>query len=196
MIVLLALIVFAAAGGWFAWKAVVTPYKGFEDDSVVVEIESGWNSNTIMRTLREEGVLRDEYAPLAYLKIFHSGDSLKAGHYRFEGESRPVDVIKKLIEGDTILSSVTIREGLDRFQIARIMSDEGFGTMDEWESTTSDPALVADIAPEAESLEGYLFPDTYLIAPGATPKTIVRLMTDNFRNHFGDELAYIETDLS
>lgn len=196
MIVLVALVLFAAAGGWFAWKAVVTPFKGFEGDSVVVEIKRGWNSNRIMRTLREEGVLRDEYAPLAYLKIFHSGDSLKAGHYLFEGESRPVDVIEKLIEGKTILSSVTVREGLDRFQIAGIMSEAGFGNLDEWESTTSDPSLVSDIAPEAESLEGYLFPDTYLIAPGSTPKTIVRLMVDNFRNNFGDELAYIETDLS
>ena len=149
-----------------------------------------------MRTLREKGVLRDEYAALAYLKIVHSGDFLKAGHYEFEGAARPVDVIRKLIDGRTILSSVTIREGLDRFQIAQIMTDAGFGTLEQWETATGDPSLIRDIASEAESLEGYLFPDTYLLAPGTTAEAIVGLMVENFRNQFGDELAYIENDLS
>ncbi len=180
MFVLVALALFAVAGGWFAWKALVTPYANFEGDSIVVEVERGWNSSAIMQTLREKGVLRDEYVPLAYLKIFHSGDSLKAGHYRFEGKARPVDVIETLIEGDTILSSVTIREGLDRFQIAQIMSEAGFGTLEEWTDVTDDPTPILDIAPEAESLEGYLFPDTYLIAPDTTVKAIVQLMVGKF----------------
>lgn len=174
----------------------MTPYEGFEGDSVVVEIERGWNSERIMRTLREQGVLRDEYAPLAYLKLFRSGESLKAGHYRFEGQARPVDILQTLIDGRSLLNSVTIREGLDRYQVAEIMSKAGFGTPEAWEVITSDPALIRDIAPEADSLEGYLFPDTYLIAPGATPASIVGLMVQNFRKNFGDELAYIDTDLS
>lgn len=194
--VLVAIGIFAVAGGWFAWKALVTPYKGFEGDEIVIEIERGWTSEKILRTLREKGVLRDEYAPLGYLKLFHSGDFLKAGHYRFEGENRPVDVVTTLLEGKTLLRSVTIREGLDRFQIASVMSEAGFGSIDQWNETTSDASRIRDIAPEAESLEGYLFPDTYLIAPGATPPTIVELMISNFRKNFGEELAYIDTDLT
>ncbi|MDX1582961.1 MAG: endolytic transglycosylase MltG [Thermoanaerobaculia bacterium] len=187
---------FAVAAGWFAWKALVTPYKGFEGDEIIVEIERGWTSERIMQTLREKGVLRDEYVPLAYLKLFHSDDFLKAGHYRFEGQARPVDIVMTLLEGKTLLSSVTIREGLDRFEIARIMSDAGFGSTDQWERATSDPTLILDLAPEADSLEGYLFPDTYLIAPGSTAQSIVEQMVSNFRSNFGDELAYIDTDLS
>jgi UPF0755 protein len=192
----IALVLFALGASLFAWKALNAPYKGFEGDATIVEIRRGWNTDRILRTLREEGVLRDEYAPLVYVKLFHSGEFLKAGHYRFEGESRPIDVLEKLIAGDTILHSITLREGLDRFQVGQIMSAEGFGTIEQWNELTSDPELILDLSPEADSLEGYLFPDTYLISPGAAPRTIVRMMVDNFRRNISDELAYIDTDLS
>src|SRR5262249_22240762 len=53
-----------------------------------------------------------------------------------------------------------------------------------------------DLDPEAKSLEGYLFPDTYKLTPGTPPAKIAQLMTDNFRKHFGPEMPYITTGLN
>jgi UPF0755 protein len=58
------------------------------------------------------------------------------------------------------------------------------------------PDLIRDIAPEADSLEGYLFPDTYKFDPGTPVKTIVDAMVANFRKHWGEEMAFITTGLS
>lgn len=152
-------------------------------------------TSSILRELQREGVLRDEYVPLVYLKILRNRDSLKAGVYEFRGALPPTAVIEKLVKGDVVLKTVTVREGLDRFAIAKLFAAEHLGTEEEWGRITSDPELIRDIAPSAPSLEGYLFPDTYKFNPGTPASTIVRAMVQNFRKNFGDELAYITTGL-
>jgi UPF0755 protein len=150
----------------------------------------------IVRELREQGVLRDEYVPLIYMKLLRNRDSMKAGLYEFTGPMSAVDVLEKLIRGEVVLTSITIREGLDRFAIGRLFSAAGYGTEEQWRKITSEPELVRDIAPEADSLEGYLFPDTYKFDPGTPASVIAKAMVDNFRKNFGSEMAYISTGLS
>ena len=150
----------------------------------------------ILRELRSQGVLRDEYVPLIYLKVLRNRESMKAGIYEFSGPMSPIDVLEKLIRGDVILSSITVREGLDRFAVGRLFAAAGYGTDEQWRELTSEPELIRDIAPEAQSLEGYLFPDTYKFDPGTPAAAIVRAMVDNFRKNFSSEMAYIGTGLS
>src|SRR4029079_7248246 len=89
-----------------------------------------------------------------------------------------------------------IREGLDRFAIAKLFAAERLGTEAEWKKITEEPDLLPDIAPEATSLEGYLFPDTYKFDPGTPATTIVKAMVANFRKHWGDEIAFISSGLN
>src|SRR6202008_2852481 len=141
------------------------------------------------------GVLRDEWIPLVYLKLLRGRDSLKAGVYEFDKPLSPVEVIDKLVSGDVVLKTITVREGLDRFAVARLFVDEGLGTERAWDTATRDIDLIRDIAPDAQSLEGYLFPDTYKFDPGTPASTIVRQMVANFRKHWGNEIALITTNL-
>ncbi|HVT43095.1 MAG TPA: endolytic transglycosylase MltG [Thermoanaerobaculia bacterium] len=194
-ILLLFFFLFTLAAGFFFWKALVTPFKGYQNDSQVIEIRRGTNSAMILRDLQKHGVLRDDFIPLVFLKALRRGDSLKAGVYEFRGPASPLDVIDKLVRGDVLFKSITVREGIDRFTIAELMAAEGFGTKAEWLEITAEGDLVRDLDPSAESLEGYLFPDTYKLAPGSRPATIVKTMVENFRKQFGSELAYISTGL-
>lgn len=193
-ILLLFSILLAGAGGLFLWRALTAPYKN-HSDTVRVEIRKGWNSGEIMRHLREKGILRDDFVPLVYLKTIRRGASLKAGVYEFSNALAPVDVIEKLIQGGVVLRTVTIREGIDRFAIGDIMVAEGLGSEQEWLTVTSDPKLIEDLDPRADSLEGYLFPDTYKISPGTPPAAIAKIMVQNFRQQFGGELAFIANGL-
>jgi len=161
-----------------------------------VEVRRGLRTSTILKHLQQEGVVRDEYVPLIYMKLFRRNDSLKAGVYEFSGPISALDVLDKLVRGDVILKTVTIREGLDRFAVGRLFAAEGLGKASEWDKLTSDPEAVRDLSPEATSLEGYLFPDTYKFNPGTPAKTIVKEMVQNFRRHFGPEMGYITTGLT
>ena len=189
-------VLLAIGAGWFLWRAVREPYKGFAEEKKRVEVRRGDNTATILKRLQKEGVLRDEWIPLVYMKALRSRDSLKAGVYEFTKPLAPIDVIDKLARGEVILASITIREGLDRFAIAKLFSAEGFGTEEEWKKITGEPDLIRDIAPDATSLEGYLFPDTYKFDPGTPVTTIVQSMVANFRRHWGEEMAFITTGLN
>ena len=185
----------AVGGGWFLWRAVTSPYKGYPQPSKMVEIRRGLRTAAILRHLQAEGVVRDAYIPLIYMKLVRHGESLKAGIYEFSKPASAADILDKLIRGDVVLRSVTIREGLDRFAIGRLFAAESFGRPADWDKITADPEPVRDIAPQAQSLEGYLFPDTYKFNPGTPPRAIVQAMTQNFRKHFGGEMNYITTGL-
>ncbi len=184
------------AGGYVYWRALTSPYKGFAGPKKDVEVRKGLRTASILRHLQEQGIVRDPYVPLIYMKLIRRGDSVKAGVYEFTNPISAADVVDKLIRGDVVLKSVTIREGLDRFAIGRLFAAEGLGRVREWDTATRDPELVRDIAPQATSLEGYLFPDTYKFNPGTPARTIVAAMVQNFRKHFAGEMAYITTGLN
>lgn len=181
--------------GWFFWRALQSPYKGYAQPSAQVEVRKGQRTSVILRHLQVAGVVRDEYIPLIYIKLLRNRDSLKAGVYEFNRPLSAVQVIDKLIRGDVVLKTVTIREGLDRFAVAKLFAAEGLGKESEWSRITGDPELIRDIAPDAQSLEGYLFPDTYKFNPGTSARTIVQAMVQNFRKNFTSEMAYITTGL-
>ena len=188
-------VILLAGGSYFIWRALTSPYKGFSEPSKLVEVKHGQRTSTILQHLQSDGVIRDQYVPLIYMKLLRRSDSIKAGVYEFSKPMSAAQVIDKLVRGDVSLKTVTIREGLDRFAIGRLFAAEGLGTDAQWRQATSEGELIHDIAPQATSLEGYLFPDTYKLSPGTPVKTIVREMVQNFRNHFGGELAYITTGL-
>ncbi len=183
------------AGGWFFWRALRTPYQGYKEPKTRVELRRGQATAAILQNLQRHGVLRDEWIPLVYLKFLRGRDSLKAGVYEFDKPLSPVEVIDKLVRGDVVLKTITVREGLDRFAVAKLFADEGLGTETTWDTATRNADLIRDLAPEAESLEGYLFPDTYKFDPGTPAPVIVQQMVANFRKHWGNEIALITTGL-
>lgn len=161
-----------------------------------VEVRRGQRTAAILQNLQKAGILRDEWIPLIYMKLLRSRDSVKAGTYEFDRPLAPIDVVDKLVRGDVILRTITIREGLDRFAIGRIFAEAGFGTEEQWKRATDEEELIRDIEPDADSLEGYLFPDTYKFDPGTSPDAIVKAMVANFRRNWGDEIAFITTGLT
>ncbi len=182
--------------GWFFWNALQSPYRGYSEPAKRVEVKKGMRTAAILRELQAQGVIRDEYVPLIYMKLLRNRDSMKAGLYEFKGPTSAVDVMEKLIRGDVIHTSVTIREGLDRFAVGKLFSDAGFGTEEQWREATDNADLIRDIAPEADSLEGYLFPDTYKFDPGTSVARITEAMVNNFRKNFSEEMALIGTGLT
>jgi UPF0755 protein len=188
-------VILGIAGGWFFWRALRTPHQGFTEPKTRVEVRRGQATAAILQNLQRHGVLRDEWIPLVYLKLLRGRDSLKAGVYEFDKPLSAIEVIDKLVRGDVVLKTITVREGLDRFAVAKLFAEEGLGTEKEWDAATRDPDLIRDLAPNAESLEGYLFPDTYKFNPGTGAKPIVQAMVDNFRKHWGNEIALITTGL-
>ncbi len=175
----LLLLLLLAAGA--AWYVVYTPFGPSAE--TFVEIPPGTGATGVATLLRKNGIIRSRYA-FALLRLTHDG-TFKAGEYRFDHPALPAEVYTRLIQGDVYTQSLTIPEGYNIFDIASAVESAGFGKRDDFlAAERKHTELIADLLPpntHSESLEGYLFPDTYRFSRHATPLQILTAMVHRFR---------------
>jgi len=170
------------AAGAAAWL-VLTPYG--PEKATLLNVAPGSSTERIGRELEEAGVVRSQFA--FDLMRFWKHGTLKAGEYKFEGPATVAEVYGKIERGDVFTVSVTIPEGANIFDIAARLEQAGLGTRQGFIETAEERVgLVADLDPEAKSLEGYLFPDTYRFAPDATDEQMAAAMVHRFRQVAGE----------
>jgi len=190
-VLLLIVLVTLTAGAWLAWRQfgrLNEPFRGFAGVEQFVDLPGGTGPNAIGRLLVEAGVVRD--MATWRLAVWRSGEatSLKAGEYRFADAMTPGDVVHKIGRGDVYLRSITIREGLTIRQMARVFEDAGFGPASAFLAAARDGVLVSGFDPAARNLEGYLFPDTYLMPRRSSAADLVRRMVSQFGSVMTDDL--------
>ena len=180
-LVALLIVAAAAAAGWVYVRAQ-QPYKGFAGNEQFVELPQGAGSRTIGDRLAAGGVVRDRLTFRLALWLTGKGRHLKAGEYRFDRAMTPAEVVDKIARGDVFVVHVTFPEGLTSFDMAKIFESHGLGTAASFVAAAKDPTLVRGIDPEAASLEGYLFPDTYAVPRRTDVAKLVGLMVAQFEH--------------
>jgi len=181
-LVWLILIGVLAASGWFAW-AVLTPTEPPAQTSAqtFVMLRPGYSTRRIATELKSAGLIPSEEAFVLW-HYLHPKRSLKAGEYLFDKPANIIDIQKRLVRGDVYFHTVVVPEGFTMFDIARAIEAAGLGPADDFlKEAQSDTALIADIAPNAQSLEGYLFPDTYEFSRMMTMHEMAAAMVKQFR---------------
>jgi UPF0755 protein len=173
----LLLFVVLAAAGYAAYVALVPEGPS---SPVLVTIAPGTPTLGIGRQLEQKGLIRSRWA----LEAMHlaKGGTLKAGVYRFDHPATLSEVFGRLRRGDVYTISVTIPEGSNIFDIAHRLAQKKLATEQGFLAVAEhDTQLISDLDPQAPSLEGYLFPDTYKITPGTAPEAIAATMVAQFR---------------
>jgi UPF0755 protein len=126
-------------------------------------------------------VIRSEEAFILW-HYAHRHRSLKAGEYLFEKPDNIINIQKRLRRGDVYFHTVVVPEGFTMFDIARAIEAAGLGPAQDFlKEAQSDTDMIADMAPHAKSLEGYLFPDTYDFTRMMTMRQMAGVMVCNFR---------------
>ncbi len=131
--------------------------------------------------LKNAGVIRSSYAFLVW-HYFHHGRSLKAGEYLFDKPADLRQVHNRLARGDVYVHTVVVPEGFTMFDIAQAVQDSGLGSREEFLNLAQkDTQLISDLDPQAHSLEGYLFPDTYEFTRTQSMRDMIAIMVKRFR---------------
>jgi UPF0755 protein len=183
-LILLAVI---AVGGWLAWALwlPVTP-----EGQKFVLLRPGYSTHRIAAELKTAGVIRNSDA-FALWHYLHPGYSLKAGEYLFENAADARAVHSRLVRGDVYYREVVIPEGFTMFDIAHAVEDAGLGSSKDFlKAAAENTALIADLSPDAKSLEGYLFPATYQFTRIQSPHDMVAAMVKEFRR-VGREIGLV-----
>jgi len=174
----LLLLAVLATGGWLAWALYmpVTP-----DGQKFVMLRPGYSTRRIASELKSAGVIRNTLAFLLWHRI-HRKESLKAGEYLFDKAANPLQIHDRLVRGDIYVHTVVIPEGFTMFDIAQAIEDAGLGSSQDFlRVARSEVGLISDLSPDAKSLEGYLFPNTYEFTRTQSMKDMAGTMVKQFR---------------
>ncbi|MFP4306730.1 MAG: endolytic transglycosylase MltG [Desulfococcaceae bacterium] len=157
------------------------------DAERTVAIQRGQGFEGVLDRLEAAGIVRD---PLRFrlLARWHGFDRrIKAGEYRLSTAMTPLQLLRNLAEGRVVLIRLTIPEGFTLRQIADAVAEAGLASAEEFLSAASDPQWTRERGIPADSLEGYLFPDTYLFSRSATVPEIIQTPLDRFHAVFREE---------
>lgn len=177
-LVLLLLLLLAAGAAAYL---VYAPYGPSSETFVDIPPRTG--ATAVATLLRKNGIIRSRYA-FALLRLTRNG-TFKAGEYRFDHPAPPGEIYSRLTQGDVYTQALTIPEGYNIFDIAAAVESAGFAQRDAFlAAERKHTELIAGLLPPGahpESLEGYLFPDTYHFSRHATPLQMLTAMVRRFR---------------
>lgn len=153
-------------------------------------VNAGETFKSVSLRLKEEGLVRSE--PFFYYLGRLTGKSghLKAGEYELNNEMTAWEVLKVITGSHVKLYRVTFKEGMTMFQIADVLEDAGLVDSSQFLETCWDVALLRELNVPSPTFEGYLFPETYFIPRGSSPRSIVRMMVEMFWTKVPD--SYLE----
>jgi UPF0755 protein len=76
--------------------------------------------------------------------------------------------------------------------MAEVYASNGFGEAHEFIRAAADRSLLADLDPDANDLEGYLFPETYTLSRATSASDLIKMMVDGFRRAVPDARSRAE----
>jgi UPF0755 protein len=176
----LALLLLGVVGG-AAYIAISlnTPYAGFRQETFV-DIPHGAGTRQMAAMLQASGVIRHSWVFLA-ARALRPHTTLEAGEYRFAKPASVREVFDRIARGDIFYYELVVPEGKNMFDIAAAAERLGLFPAAQFLEAARDPALIRDLDPQAPSLEGYLFPNTYRLSRHTTPAALCLMMTGKFR---------------
>jgi UPF0755 protein len=177
-LITLLLVIVLAVGGSAAWLVHV-PVTPPANTSLL--LRPGYSTRRIAAELKKAGVIRSAFA-FRLWHVLHPKPSLKAGEYRFESAASFPQVYDRIARGDIYFHVVTIPEGYTMFDVAKAIEDAGLGSAADFlHVAQAQTQLISDLAPQATSLEGYLFPNTYQFTRTQSMPEMVAMMVHQFR---------------
>jgi UPF0755 protein len=136
------------------------------------------------KALQQEGLVSDAFRFSILARLDKKEKLLKAGEYFFSTTMTPREILEQMVKGRVHLYRLTIPEGYNLAQIAAAVSAAGLESYKVFLETARNPQTARQLGIEADTLEGYLFPDTYYFPRGLDSATIIATMVKQFRAAF------------
>jgi UPF0755 protein len=146
--------------------------------SAVLEVRGGESARSVGNRLEEAGLIRSRY--FWDLLARWRKEYIKTGTYRLELPASSIQLYSVLVSGKQLLLRVTIPEGSTRKKTARILEEAGVCSASGFLAASEDKPFIESLRIPSETLEGYLYPDTYLFPPNYSAQLVIKAMTDTF----------------
>ncbi len=152
-----------------------------------VIVQPGQGFTSVSEGLHKAGIIKNpfKFKLLALIKGYDK--ILKAGEYTLSSSMSPTRILKIMVSGKVQLYRLTVPEGCNLYQIDSIIARAGLGKETDFLRAATDSAFVHENGINAETFEGYLFPETYYFPKDVTPQKIISTMVKRFWSVFTPE---------
>jgi UPF0755 protein len=179
---LIALIIVART----AWNYGDRP-GGTATGKVAVEIPNGASALEVASRLKDAGLIGDPTVFRLYAGQRGVAGRFKAGRYEITAPAAPKQILDTLVKGAADeLVTVIVPPGKNLLEVAEILAAAGVAGKAELAAKASDAAFAAELGLPGNTLEGYLFPDTYRLRPRSTPARALIPLVRRHRQVWGE----------
>ncbi len=155
-------------------------------------VDEGASLNEVLEALRAADLAPQPIHVRLALLVKSTELVVKKGTYALPERASTFEILTLFDEGRVQLHKITVPEGLDKWQTAELLGGFMWGDREQFQHWIDDPEPILDHDPEAQDLEGYLFPETYAFPESATPKEIVGAMVNLYLSRVEDYLPELE----
>ncbi|HUI09171.1 MAG TPA: endolytic transglycosylase MltG [Bacteroidota bacterium] len=174
-----------AASAWIAWGPNAFP--GGTERTLFVS--RGETFSSVVDSLEAKGIIRSRFEFMVVVRVMGGAEKMQVGKYVFASGIANADLFQRLRTGKgSQLISVTVPEGFRVRGEARLFARALGVDSARYARLAFDPAFARSLGIDAESLEGYLLPETYEFSWDADEREILRREVQSFRGFFTDTL--------
>lgn len=184
-------LLFLAAATLTIWFFYLAPPSTTDRRFLAFSVNPAESFKSVSLRLHAEGLTRSEGIFYYLGRVTGKSGELKAGEYELNDLMSAWEILKVITGSHVKLYRVLIPEGSNMFQIAKILEDHGLVDQIQFLETCWDRTLLEELFIPSISAEGYLFPETYHISRGSSPRVIVRMFVDMFWSKVTDN--YIDS---
>jgi UPF0755 protein len=159
------------------------------DDKIKVNIPQGATLAQITDILAEKNIVTNKNMFITTTKLIGHDNKIPAGIFALKNANNNYRIIKQLVQGNPAMIKVTLLEGWTTSQVTEIISDSINLSSEILSSLCFDEQFINELGLTTKSLEGYLYPDTYLFLESEKdPKKILKQIVSEFHEVFSDNL--------
>jgi len=156
--------------------------------ATILTVSRGSSLWQVSRQLETAGVISDARHFRLLGKLRGQSQLIRTGDYEFSSAATPGEIFDRLVAGDIRKLPLTIPEGFDLQQIAA-RADQLLGIGGELLRLSQDPTFLNRLEVKADSLEGYLFPDTYMVTSETGAEQLIRMMYNQLQQNLNASLT-------
>jgi len=186
-ITLLVLAVAALSAIIWTWSFLNSPAEE-PGREVLITIPNGSSFISASQLLVDEGVIRSLKGFVLLGKIKGLSNSIQAGELMFRTDMTPGEALDVLVRGKAVSYHVTIPEGYNIRMISALLAEKGLVDEDRFQKLAMDSEFSRSLGIPSDTLEGFLFPDTYSWPKGLSEEDILKRMTAKYKSVFTESM--------
>ncbi len=147
---------------------------------VVFTVSPGQSVAAVAAALEREGLVRDARAVRGLARWHGLENKVQVGEFAVSAAMTPEEILRKIVSGQVVTYPLVLPEGLRMEEIADRVGETGLVERAAFLAVARDPASAGAFGVEGDTLEGYLFPETYRLPKGIGARELAKVMVDQF----------------